>query len=131
VSEYLPCLYAIADVYCTPSVMEGFGMSAAEAAATGVPVVASNRVPFVTEHLLGSEPSVVPVRDDGEMLVGAGGTVVPADSVTALTAALELTLTDDGLRRRQGEAALRATVPALTWDRLTESLLDTLGLSRA
>jgi mannosylfructose-phosphate synthase len=131
VSEYLPCLYAIADVYCTPSVMEGFGMSAAEAAATGVPVIASDRVPFVTEHLLGDEPAVVPVRDDGEMLVGAGGTVVPADSVSALSAALELVLTDHALRARQGAVALEATVPALTWDRLTESLLDTLGLRRS
>ena len=46
-------LYNATSVYCTPSVMEGFGMSAQEAAATARPVVASNLVPFVCEYLVG------------------------------------------------------------------------------
>ena len=47
----LPVLYVIIDIYCTPSVMEGFGMSVQEAAATKIPVVSSDLVPFVTEYL--------------------------------------------------------------------------------
>lgn len=50
--DMLPKVYAVTDVYCTPSIMEGFGMSAQEATATKVPIVSSQRVPFVTEYLL-------------------------------------------------------------------------------
>ena len=46
--DKLPCLYSEAVIYCTPSIMEGFGMSAQEAAATATPVIASDRVPFAT-----------------------------------------------------------------------------------
>lgn len=80
--DQLPCLYAVTSVYCTPSVMEGFGMSAQEAAATGKPVVSSDLVPFAVEYLLGDNPHKVPI--DGaiheyHLLVGEGAIVVPAD----------------------------------------------------
>jgi glycosyltransferase-like protein len=42
--------YALADVVAQPSLREGFGLCALEALAAGVPLVASNRVPF-TEYL--------------------------------------------------------------------------------
>ena len=57
--EQLPCLYAVAAVYCTPSVMEGFGMSAQEAAATSKPVVSSDLVPYTREYLLGGAPDAL------------------------------------------------------------------------
>jgi len=53
--DSLPVIYAISDIYCTPSIMEGFGMSVQEAAATKVPVISSNLVPFVTEYLINDE----------------------------------------------------------------------------
>ncbi len=124
--EYLPCLYSIADVYCTPSVMEGFGMSAAEAAATGVPVVSSHLVPFAVEYLLGAAPTARAVPGAPEIHIGEAGIVVPADSVPGFAAALTMLLSDADLRRRQGDAARRITVPALTWDRLTADLLDSV-----
>ncbi len=129
--EQLPCLYAITSVYCTPSVMEGFGMSAQEAAATAVPVVASDLVPFAREYLLGSEPARVPI--DGsvgrELLLGEGAAVVPADDVEGFAQAL-VTLLGDGERRTaMGRRALDITVPYFTWKRRTADLLSDLGLS--
>jgi glycosyltransferase involved in cell wall biosynthesis len=47
--DWLPLIYSVTDIYCTPSVMEGFGMTPQEAAATGAPVVSSQLVPFVVE----------------------------------------------------------------------------------
>jgi len=111
--DILPTIYAVTDVYCTPSVMEGFGMSAQEAAATGVPVVASRLVPFATEYLLPSK----------------GAIVVQAGDVDGFARALETLLTDDDLRKEMGENAYRATIPYFTWrDRVT-AFLDEIGAS--
>lgn len=128
--DRLPCLYSEADIYCTPSIMEGFGMSAQEAAAAATPVVASDRVPFASEYLLGSETTARPVPGVAAITVGAGGVVVPADSVEGFAAALELLLEDDDLRARQGAAAYRITVPAFGWDRLAAAFLEAIAGSR-
>ncbi len=123
--EQLPCLYAISDVYCTPSVMEGWGMSAQEAAATAVPVVASALVPFAVEVLLGPGPERIRYTD-GEMLIGDGAIVVPADSVNGFAEALRMLLADPERRRAMGKAALAATVPHFSWLGRTKALLDRL-----
>ncbi len=125
--DRLPCLYSEAAIYCTPSIMEGFGMSAQEAAATATPVVASDRVPFATEYLLGPAPSPHAVAGAEPIAVGVGGTVVPADSVAGFAAALDLLLSDEALRTRQGQAARDITIPAFAWDGLTTAFLDQLG----
>ena len=131
--DQLPCLYAISSIYCTPSIMEGFGMSAQEAAATGKPVIASDLVPFVTEYLVGSRPARVPIDgfDDSQrvLLVGEGAIVVPADDTEGFAQALELVLGDDQLRIDMGARALHITVPYFTWEHRTRDLLDDLGVS--
>jgi glycosyltransferase involved in cell wall biosynthesis len=123
--EQLPSLYGISHVYCTPSVMEGWGMSAQEAAATAVPVVASALVPFAVEVLLGPDPHRIRYTD-GEMLIGDGAVVVPADSVNGFAEALRMLLTDPERRRAMGEAALARTVPHFSWLGRTKALLDRL-----
>lgn len=131
--EQLPCLYAVTSIYCTPSVMEGFGMSAEEAAATGKPVIASDLVPFATEHLLGGEPARV--RFDGLMdpkrvlLQGEGAIVVPADDIDGFAHALRMLLADDHLREDMGSKALHITVPYFTWEQRTRDLLDDLKIT--
>ena len=129
--EQLPCLYAATSVYCTPSVMEGFGMSAQEAAATAKPVISSDLVPFATEYLTGASPQRVPIDGEQgrELLVGEGAVVVPADDVAGFAQAMSLLLGDGDLRTTMGARALDITVPYFTWERRTRDLLDDLGVS--
>lgn len=130
--ELLPCLYSLTDVYCTPSIMEGFGMSAQEAAATAVPVVASDLVPFASEYLLGTDPAVVPIHgngDQGALRVGDGAIVVPADEVTGFSQAMRLLLTDETLRQAMGRRALEITIPYFTWEARSRDMMDDLGVT--
>ena len=128
--EILPTLYAITDVYCTPSVMEGFGMSAQEAAATAVPVVASHLVPFVTEYLLENPADGVDVSDGSQAVkMGQGAMVVQADDVGGFASALEILLTDDDLRKRMGKNAYRITIPRFTWRSSAAAFLEALGMN--
>jgi glycosyltransferase involved in cell wall biosynthesis len=126
--ELLPTLYAVTDVYCTPSVMEGFGMSAQEAAATRVPVVASHLVPFVTEHLLGTDVEEVYVEEGKPPLeLGEGAIAVQADAVEGFAHALDLLLSNDELRQRMGQNAYHITVPYFTWDNMVTLFLEEIG----
>jgi glycosyltransferase involved in cell wall biosynthesis len=128
--DLLPTLYAVTDVYCTPSVMEGFGMSAQEAAATAVPVIASHLVPFVVEYLLGPEPQEVGPIPDSEYLLqlGNGAIVVQADEVSGFAHALEMLLSDDDLRLSMGQNAYRATIPYFTWQNMVGRFLEEIAL---
>jgi glycosyltransferase involved in cell wall biosynthesis len=131
--DLLPTLYAITDVYCTPSVMEGFGMSAQEAAATAVPVVASHLVPFATEHLLGKEVTALSGGPDSEasshpVQLGQGALVVQADDVQGFAHAMEILLTDESLRQEMGENAYHITVPTFTWPDRVTAFLEQIGL---
>lgn len=119
--DLLPTLYAVTDIYCTPSVMEGFGMSPQEAAATEVPVISSNLVPFAMEYLLGTD-----VRKEGELHHGSGVIVVPADDVDGFAHALTTLLSDDTLRRQMGGNAYNITIPYFTWDNMTRTFISRL-----
>jgi glycosyltransferase involved in cell wall biosynthesis len=127
--EQLPCLYSLSDVFCTPSIVEGFGMTSQEAAASATPVVASDKVPFATEYLLGDDPEPLRAPDERPILVGAGATVVPADSIAGFAAALVNVLTDDELRERQGRAAYEITIPAFSWDGLATRFLEDMAVA--
>ncbi len=127
--DELPKLYAISEVYCTPSIMEGFGMSAQEAAATAVPVVASDLVPFATEYLLGEDVREISVSEEGPYLrQGEGAIVVKADDVEGFAAALRLLLDDGELRDAMGQSAHSITIPAFTWSQRTRSFLKEMSL---
>jgi len=114
--DELPDIYAVTDVYCTPSVMEGFGMTPQEAAATKVPVVSSPLVPFVMEYLLGNEVEEVFYGDgDHRLKIGYGAIVVPADDIDGFTLAIEMLLSRKALRHQMGENAYQTTIPYFTW----------------
>lgn len=97
-------LLAAAAAVAVPSHYEGFGLSAAEAMAAGVPVVASDR---------GSHPEVV----------GDAGLLVPPDDVPGLAAALRRVLDDEDLSDRLRRAG-RERAAALTWERTAQGLID-------
>jgi glycosyltransferase involved in cell wall biosynthesis len=85
--EALPAFLNGLDVFVLPSVFEGFGVAAVEAAATGLPVVASN---------VHGIPDVV--------RPGETGLLVPAKDVAALGDAIARLVADADLRRAYGEA---------------------------
>jgi D-inositol-3-phosphate glycosyltransferase len=84
-------LYRAADLAVVPSHWESFGISAAEAMASGLPVVAS-AVGGLTDYVI-----------DGE-----NGRLVPRQNIEALAAAIDEIVADEDLRRRMGLAARQA-----------------------
>lgn len=130
--DILPKIYAVTYVYCSPSVMEGFGMAVEEAAATKVPVVGSDRIPFVEEYLLGDGIEERRFEGMGErpLRIGAGAIVVPADDVPGFAKALELLFADPARRDEMGRRAYSITVPRFTWRNVTEQLLEDIGWSQ-
>ena len=126
--DLLPSIYAVTDVYCTPSVMEGFGMSIQEAAATGVPAVSSDLVPFAVEYLRGADHEIFDVAGGTQIQQGRWAMVVPADDVAGFAAALLRLLGDDELKAMMGAAALEITVPYFTWESRTRDFLQRAGI---
>jgi glycosyltransferase involved in cell wall biosynthesis len=104
-------------------------MSAQEAAATRVPVVASNRVPFVEEYLLGETIEELPYGNESSQVarLGSGAVQVPVDDVAGFSHALQLLLSDERLRGTIGENAFNSTVPYFTWDNMVERFLEAIG----
>lgn len=91
------------DVLVHPAEIEGLGVSLLQAAAAGVPIVASNA---------GGMPEAVA---DGET-----GVLTPPGDVAALTAALGGLLRDGDLRRRLGEAGRRRIVAEFSIEAMVE-----------
>ena len=115
--EALPALYGCADVFamvCRNRWMgleqEGFGIVFLEAAACGVPAVAGDS---------GGAAEAVVDRETGFVVDR------PSDPA-AVAVALAQLLDDDGLRRRQGEAARRRAVEQFSYDGLAGILAEAL-----
>jgi glycosyltransferase involved in cell wall biosynthesis len=104
--EDLRFLHCGATALLLPSVAEGFGLPAVEAAACGTAVIATTESPLP------------------QLLEGGGIFVAPNDQ-TALTDAMRRLTRDDALRARMAATALdRAR--ALSWDRAARSALAAL-----
>ncbi len=101
----LATLMAGAAVFCLPSLMEGFGLTALEAMSCGVPVVVSDR---------GALPEVV----------GEAGRVVPP-TVEAVADAMATLLTDPSLAAAVGAAA-RRRAEMFSWTRTVDGWLAVL-----
>lgn len=83
--ELLPAIYAEATCFVLPSLYEGFGLPALEAAAAGVPVVASN-VASLPEVMADAALYVNP-EDVGSIARGIEQVLKDGDTRTALVAA--------------------------------------------
>ncbi|MFI6843573.1 glycosyltransferase family 4 protein [Kitasatospora sp. NBC_00085] len=97
-------LYRSAEVACVPSLYEGFSLPAAEAMATGTPLVATTG---------GAIPEVA--GPDGETCLA-----VPPGNADALAAALGRLLDDPELREALGEAGRERVLERFTWQRAAE-----------
>jgi glycosyltransferase involved in cell wall biosynthesis len=93
-----------AEVACVPSLYEGFSLPAAEAMATGTPLVATTG---------GAIPEVT--GPDGETCLA-----VPPGDPGALAAGLSRLLGDPGLRARLGSAGRARVLERFTWARAAE-----------
>ncbi|MGW2382455.1 glycosyltransferase [Streptomyces sp. NPDC001658] len=93
-----------AEVSCVPSLYEGFSLPAAEAMATGTPLVATTG---------GAIPEVA--GRDGETCLA-----VPPGDPGALAAALSRLLGDPELRARLGRAGRERVLAHFTWSRAAE-----------
>ncbi|MFD8786220.1 glycosyltransferase family 4 protein [Kitasatospora sp. NPDC059599] len=97
-------LYRSAEVACVPSLYEGFSLPAAEAMATGTPLVATTG---------GAIPEVA--GPDGETCLA-----VPPGEADALAAALGRLLDDPELRAGLGAAGRERVLARFTWERAAE-----------
>ena len=80
--------YSAADVFVIPSIQEGFGQTALEAAACGIPIVGFN---------VGGIPDIV--------LHGETGLLCPVKDAAALREAIVCLIMDEGLRTKMGARA--------------------------
>ncbi|MGW7194910.1 glycosyltransferase family 4 protein [Streptomyces chryseus] len=97
-----------AQVSCVPSLYEGFSLPAAEAMATGTPLVATTG---------GAIPEVA--GTDGETCLA-----VPPGDAGALAAALGRLLGDPELRRRLGAAGRARVLERFTWAKAAQGTAD-------
>lgn len=98
--EDLQCLYKAASGFVIPSLMEGFGLIAVEAQASGVPVAAS-RIPTLRE------------------ILGESAIFFDPLSVQAIADAMADLLSQDGALEAKGEANAKR----FTWDRAAHETL--------
>jgi glycosyltransferase involved in cell wall biosynthesis len=106
--EELATLYTTAEVAVSPSLYEGFGLPAAEAMSSGVPVIAARA---------GALPEVV--GKDGET-----GILVPPAQPDALAAAIKHLLSDNALRKRLGEAGRRRVQSKFSWEQAAKKTVE-------
>lgn len=98
-------LYATSEVAVVPSLYEGFSLPAAEAMASGVPVVATTG---------GSLPEVLGTE-------GGTGILVPPKDVGALAVAIRDLLDDPARRDEMGLSGRQRVLDMFTWNRAAEA----------
>jgi glycosyltransferase involved in cell wall biosynthesis len=103
----LPQYFRACAVSVIPSLEEGFGIPAAEAAGCEVPVVASDA---------GGLPEVVENN--------VTGLVVPKGDAPALAAAMDKLLSDPVLSRRMGKAGRERALARFDWSRSAEKFVE-------
>jgi glycosyltransferase involved in cell wall biosynthesis len=102
--DTLPGLLAAADLFCYPSLYEGFGLPPLEAMATGTPA------------MVGRYSAAAEVLGDAALMVDATDADSIAEGLSQLAA-------DEALRRRLATAG-RTRAAAFTWERTARATLD-------
>lgn len=110
-AQDLAVLYNAADVFVSTSWGEGFGLTLAEAASCGVPVIAQNcsTIPEVVG------PGGILLEPEREQTVPSGEEQ-QLPSVSAFVDALERLYRAPGARRKLGEAGREHVLKSFSWD---------------
>ncbi len=118
----LAVLYNAADLFVSTSWGEGFGLTLAEAAACGVPVVAQN---------VSSIPEVVGpggvLIDSDRLITVTGGQDQWLPDVDAFTDAIEHLYISRGARRDLGAAGRQHVVNTFSWDVAAQQFSDLIN----
>ncbi len=104
--EKLTSFYGLADVFVLPSLNEGMSNTMLEALASGLPIVAT--VTGGTEELV----------SDGE-----NGLYIEKESPADIALKLEIILTDEGLRKKMGEAS-RVRAEQMSWGSVAKQYVE-------
>ena len=105
--EHIGPLFSMADLYVSTSEMEGFGMCALQAAASGTALVASDLTPFAVQYVPDS------------------AVIVPAGDVEGFAVAMERLLDNDEDRRKRIRGLLER-VKTLHWEAQTLRFVEWL-----
>jgi glycosyltransferase involved in cell wall biosynthesis len=103
--EMMPAYYSLADVYVSPSLMEGFGLPLGEALACGTPVVAFDA---------GAVAEVV----------GPGGILVPPRDVKGLAEAVSYLLQNPDIRNSMAAKGRDHIVREFSVSKMLEATLE-------
>jgi glycosyltransferase involved in cell wall biosynthesis len=113
----LPDYLNAADVFCRPSINEGFGISFIESMACRIPTIGT------------AVGGITDIITDGK-----NGMLVPPEDVAALTRALRIVIRDKDFRRSIAEQGLKTVKEKFTWEvvlRQMESVYEeVLGVDR-
>ncbi|MHA1145406.1 MAG: glycosyltransferase family 4 protein [Candidatus Helarchaeota archaeon] len=104
--DEVPQLYAAPDVFCYPSMWEGFGLTPAEANSSGVPVVAFKHCAI---------PEVI--KD------GKTGILVPPRNHEKMAEALIYLLQDEKIARKMGMEGRKRVERLFTWDKTVDNTI--------
>ncbi len=108
--EHLAPMFGVADIFASASEMEGFGMSASQAAGAGVAVVLSDLIPFAVQY------------------VPEAAIVFPAGDAEAMADGIRELLADDEARRERA-ARLAELTKVLDWDVQADEFLRYLRVA--
>ncbi|MHA1713987.1 MAG: glycosyltransferase family 4 protein [Candidatus Ranarchaeia archaeon] len=105
--EEIPKIYACCDVFCYPSLWEGFGLTPAEAQASGKPVVAFDNcaIPEVVKN-------------------GETGILLPPKNIQDLAAAIIRLLDDKALRDEMGINGRKRVSKLFSWEKAGKQTLQ-------
>ena len=105
--ENIGPMFSVAGIYASASEMEGFGMSVAQAAAAGTPIVSADTIPF----------SVALASDDALLF--------PAGDAGKMAAAIERLIEEPDDRKVRGQRLIEIA-RTLDWEEKTRRLIDYL-----
>ncbi len=121
----LAVLYNMADVFVSNSRGEGFGLTIAEAAACGVPIIAQN-ISAIPEVVGPGGILIDPIYP----VTAPGGQEMGLSNVEAFTEAIEHLYRNEGFRKRYGRAAAKHIRETFNWDveaaKMSDIFIDTI-----